>query len=1437
MIKGRILSFILSGAMVLSMIPTNIMTKEVGAADTWRSALYPENWQPGYVNSSGQFLHDFSYAGYEKGEKEIPTEMSGLYANVLNYGADSTGKNDSTSAIQSAINAVEEAGGGTVYLPEGTYKVKPSSSEYASALRIKGSNIIFKGAGEGKTFIRCYAENMRFCQVINVSPNGGTWDSADDGKYYYISQDIPSAPTTTIHLNSVGSLSVGDWIIIRSDRTQSWIDEHGMGGFWYASVNPTTMGTTFYRQVTSVNTSNNTIEIDIPTRYYMKTRDNARVYKVTPKQRNVGLMNFSIGNKANSNTSGWGEEDYKTSGNGSYNVNNAFLIKFALNVNCFAKNISSYAAENSNGYHMSSNGLDISKTRSLTVENCDFSHPQYEGGGGNGYGMNICGQETLIKDCSSTSARHSYSFKYSYTNGNVIYHYTSTNPKYGSDFHMYLSMSNLIDNQELNGDYIESNVRPYGGTAGNRHGHTSSQTVFWNTKGNYYKSGMSYIIDSRQYGYGYIIGTQGSATSVKTTSTTMSSTYGTVNTTPEDYKEGIGNGQTLYPQSLYYDQLERRLNKKTGEINRDYEVKKVPGTFNAGDYYTASSEIVTNTTASGTKYVGNLVEGSTLTYKVNVEKAGYYNIAVNAISGNSNQTRKLTFSSDGEELLTMTTANGTDWEAFQQTTGKLYLANTGEHILKLVSTGAINIADITFDRAENNPIEIPAYTSDTQAGRRVVGYLPSYRTYTIDSIDYSALTHLCLAFMTYANGTCASGFSASDVQKIVQKCHDNGVKVLIAIGGGGGFNTSDGPFNTAAQRTSIVNQIMNYVNQYNLDGVDIDIEVTDSNVWANFDIFCKEMSSRLKSQNKLYTMAVSSWFTGSIQNSTYDYFDFVNLMTYDENFGDGPVASMSMVNNMISHYASKGVSNDRMVIGVPFYGYASGAKAYAYSEIITMNSDNRQLDYYNGIYYNGENTIREKAELSKNYGGTMIWELGQDSFGTYSLLNVIKNVMAKGVTGGTTTTPTVTTVPGIIPVSAYGNKTDKITFTTENGVTYAGNLNNGSTLEYYINVPSSGEYTVTLKLAAGDAKYNADNMIVKINDNDVTEVPVQASTSWTTFLDHTTTVTFTQAGNYKLSVMSQNGACNITDITVSKKGEAVTEAPTEASTQAPETTIAEPVDQPEEVFGVVLSSNSNNTITVVWGRNTKMEEKGQLYNVYVDGTLKLTNKVCASYDISNIPAGTYTVKVTSVLGHNESAGFEEIITVNGESVIETTKEEETTKVQPVAAVEINGWQISTSAEGFRVIYSVSDVNEEVEEAGMIYGLGDSSSEADMVVGSLNNTVFSYKATEAGKLSASFGELESSQSYAMTMKFIKSREFYKRDINVRAYVRLKNGSYIYSDVMTNSVYDISDFLYTNQRMNTITNHNYLYNNILTIVNPSYKVVDYEWNNTIINPDEI
>ena len=54
---------------------------------------------------------------------------------------------------------------------------------------------------------------------------------------------------------------------------------------------------------------------------------------------------------------------------------------------------------------------------------------------------------------------------------------------------MFLSMSNLIDNEEINGDYVETNVRPYGGTAGKRYigNLTANSTIEYKT--NIAKSG------------------------------------------------------------------------------------------------------------------------------------------------------------------------------------------------------------------------------------------------------------------------------------------------------------------------------------------------------------------------------------------------------------------------------------------------------------------------------------------------------------------------------------------------------------------------------------------------------------------------------------------------------------------------------------------------------------------------------------------------------------------------------------------------------------------------------------------------------------------------------------------------------------------------------------------------------------------------------------
>ncbi|WP_397444945.1 T9SS type A sorting domain-containing protein [Polaribacter sp. R77954] len=58
--------------------------------------------------------------------------------------------------------------------------------------------------------------------------------------------------------------------------------------------------------------------------------------------------------------------------------------------------------------------------------------------------------------------------------------------------------------------------------------------------------------------------------------------------------------------------------------------------------------------------------------------------------------------------------------------------------------------------------------------------------------------------------------------------------------------------------------------------------------------------------------------------------------------------------------------------------------------MVTQSSSNANVDQIGNTFYNGIPTIEKKVELAhKKVGGIMIWELAQDSFTEYSLLNAI----------------------------------------------------------------------------------------------------------------------------------------------------------------------------------------------------------------------------------------------------------------------------------------------------------------------------------------------------------------------------------------------------------------------------------------------------------------
>jgi hypothetical protein len=81
--------------------------------------------------------------------------LVGPVANVQGFGAKGNGIADDTRAIQAAIDFTVTQGGGTVYIPTGTYKIMPqrdaTGSPEINALTIHGDNVHLMGDGPGTT--------------------------------------------------------------------------------------------------------------------------------------------------------------------------------------------------------------------------------------------------------------------------------------------------------------------------------------------------------------------------------------------------------------------------------------------------------------------------------------------------------------------------------------------------------------------------------------------------------------------------------------------------------------------------------------------------------------------------------------------------------------------------------------------------------------------------------------------------------------------------------------------------------------------------------------------------------------------------------------------------------------------------------------------------------------------------------------------------------------------------------------------------------------------------------------------------------------------------------------------------------------------------------------------------------------------------------------
>lgn len=285
-------------------------------------------------------------------------------------------------------------------------------------------------------------------------------------------------------------------------------------------------------------------------------------------------------------------------------------------------------------------------------------------------------------------------------------------------------------------------------------------------------------------------------------------------------------------------------------------------------------------------------------------------------------------------------------------------------------------------------------------GPRVVGYLPYYRFGLIDNIDFNGLTHVCLAF---ANPDLEGNLSigGADIAPIVNQIKDAGAQVLVSLAGGAltpAWSEAWEHHMLAENSTAFIHQILNYVRLHDLDGIDFDLEWGDVN--EKYSPFVLELADSLFMADKLLTAALPGTTRyADISDEAMHAFDFINMMVYDLTGpwapnNPGPHSPYSFAIDAITYWQGQGAQTEKLTLGLPFYGYdfsnQTNVQAFRFGDIVAENPALADVDQDGERYYNGRPTIAAKTMLGmEEVSGVMIWELGQDAFNEYSLLQTI----------------------------------------------------------------------------------------------------------------------------------------------------------------------------------------------------------------------------------------------------------------------------------------------------------------------------------------------------------------------------------------------------------------------------------------------------------------
>ena len=207
----------------------------------------------------------------------------------------------------------------------------------------------------------------------------------------------------------------------------------------------------------------------------------------------------------------------------------------------------------------------------------------------------------------------------------------------------------------------------------------------------------------------------------------------------------------------------------------------------------------------------------------------------------------------------------------------------------------------------------------------------------------------------------------------VQKAHDKGIQIWALVENINieGVN-AEKLLNVTSHRTNLINGLIQYAEEYELDGINVDLEKLPSSAGEGYIQFIRELSVACRKRGLILSVdnyVPSAWTAHYHRAEQGVVADYVIIMAYDEHYNGseaGSTASVDFVRQGVED-TLKEVPAEKVVTAFPFY-----TRLWK-TEGAELTSEVKSMDEAKALADSAEYTVTWQEELGQNYA-----EMDQD---------------------------------------------------------------------------------------------------------------------------------------------------------------------------------------------------------------------------------------------------------------------------------------------------------------------------------------------------------------------------------------------------------------------------------------------------------------------------